>query len=68
MQQGKPLAFYNQPLGSKIVAQSTYYKEALAILQALKKWRHYLLGGKLIIKTNQESFKFMMTQRLSEGI
>jgi hypothetical protein len=37
-------------------------------MQALKKWRHYLLGGKLIIKTDQESLKFMMTQRLSEGI
>jgi hypothetical protein len=55
-------------LGPKAAAQSTYYKEALTIMQALKKWRHYLLGGKLIIKTDQKSLKFMMTQRLSEGI
>jgi hypothetical protein len=68
MQGGRPIAFYSQALGPKAAAQSTYYKEALAILQALRKWRHYFLGGKLIIKTDQESLKFMMTQRLSEGI
>jgi hypothetical protein len=25
-------------------------------------------GGKLVIKTDQESLKFLMTERLSEGI
>jgi hypothetical protein len=40
MQKGRPLAFYSQALGSKVAAQSTYHKEALAILLALKKWRH----------------------------
>jgi hypothetical protein len=68
MQEGRPIAFYSQALGPKAAAQSTYYKEAPAILQALKKWRYYFLGGKLIIRIDQESLKFMMTQRLSEGI
>jgi hypothetical protein len=68
MQEGRPIALYGQALGPKAAAQSTYYKEALTILQALKKWRHYFLGGKLIMRTDQESLKFMMTQRLSEGI
>jgi hypothetical protein len=30
---------------------SIYEKEAMAILDALRKWRHYFLGNKLIIKT-----------------
>jgi hypothetical protein len=47
---------------------SVYEKEALAILEALKKWRHYLLGNRLIIKTNQQSLRFMATQKLTEGI
>jgi hypothetical protein len=68
MQGGRPIAFYSQALGPKVAAQSTYYKEALAILQALKKWRHYFLGSKLVIRTDQESLKFMMTQRFSESI
>jgi hypothetical protein len=68
MQHGRPLAFFSQALGPKATAQSTYHKEAPAILQALKRWRHYFLGGQLIIKTDQQSLKYMMTQRLSEGI
>jgi hypothetical protein len=68
MQQGKPLAFFSQALGPKAAAQSTYHKEALAILLALKRWRHYFLGGNLVIKTDQQSLKYMMSQRLTEGI
>jgi hypothetical protein len=34
MQNGQPIAFYNQALGPNAEAQSTYHKEALAILQA----------------------------------
>jgi hypothetical protein len=37
-------------------------------LEAIKRWRHYFLGGKLVIRIDQQSLKFMMTQRLSEGI
>jgi hypothetical protein len=68
MQQGRPIAFYSQALGPKASAQSTYHKEALAILQALKKWKHYILGSHLIIKIDQQSLKYMMSQRLTEGI
>jgi hypothetical protein len=68
MHQGKPIAYYSQALGPKTSTQSTYHKEALAILQALKRWRHYFIGGKLIIKTDQQSLKYMMNQRLTEGI
>jgi hypothetical protein len=53
MQQGRPIAFYSEALGPKASAQSTYYKEAFAILQALKRWRHYFLGGRLVIRTDQ---------------
>jgi hypothetical protein len=68
MQQGRPIAFYSEALGPKASSQSTYYKEALAILQSLKRWRHYLLGGSLIIGTDQQSLKYMMQQRLIDGI
>lgn len=43
-------------------------KEALAILEALKKWRYYFLGSKLIIKTDQQSLRFITDQKLSDGI
>jgi hypothetical protein len=68
MQHGKPLAFYSKSLGPKTSAQSIYEKEALAILEALKKWRHYFLNNKVIIKTDQRSLQYLGSQRLLEGI
>ena len=37
MQQGKPIAFMSKALGPKSAGLSTYGKEAIAILEALKK-------------------------------
>lgn len=68
MQQGRPLAYYSSSLCPRNAALSTYEKEALAILEALKKWRHYLLGNELIIKTDQQSLKFITDQKITEGV
>jgi len=42
--------------------------EKSSILAALKKWRHYLLGSKVIIRTDQQTLKFITSQRLTEGV
>jgi hypothetical protein len=68
MQNGRPLAYFSKCLGPNTSAKSVYEKEAMAILEALKKWRHYFLGNKLIIKTDQSSLKYLASQRLLEGI
>jgi hypothetical protein len=68
MQAGKPIAFYSKSLGPRALTLSIYEKEALAILEALKKWRHYLLGNQLTIRTDQRSLKYLSSQRLLEGI
>jgi len=68
MQGKQPIAFYSQCLGPKTNAMSVYEKEALAILHALKKWRHYFLGNRVIIKTDQQALKYLGSQRLLEGI
>jgi hypothetical protein len=68
MQEGKPIAFYSKTLGPRAMSLSIYEKEALAILEALKKWRHYLLGNLLTIRTDQKSLKYLSSQRLLEGI
>jgi hypothetical protein len=68
MQKGQPLAFFSKTLGIKAQAQSIYEKEAVAILEALKKWRQYLVGNKLFIRTDQQSLKFLTSQRLLEGV
>lgn len=68
MQNGKPLSFMSKAIGSKAAALSTYDKEALAIIEALNKWKHYFAASSLIIKTDQESLKYINEQRLTEGV
>ena len=68
MQQGRPLAYYSRTLGIRAAEWSTSEKEALAILEALKRRCHYFLGSTLVIKTDQKSLKFMTEQKVSEGI
>jgi hypothetical protein len=55
-------------LGQKTATQSTYHKEALAILLALTKWRHYFLGGSPVIRIDHQTIKYMKSQKLTEGI
>ena len=40
----------------------------MAIFHALKRWRHYLLGNKVIIRSDQQSLKYLTSQRLLEGM
>jgi hypothetical protein len=68
MQKGRPIAYFSKTLGTKSAALSTYDKEALAILEALKRWRHYFLGTELLIKTYQQSLKSITEQKVAEGI
>nr|GEZ42894.1 hypothetical protein [Tanacetum cinerariifolium] len=44
MQEGRPIAYYSQTLGSRAVMKSVYEQELMAILLAIQKWRPYLLG------------------------
>lgn len=67
MQDSKHIAYFSKAISPTSMGKSIYEKEAMAILEALKKWRHYLVGNPLIIKTDQQSLKFMTTQRLTDG-
>ena len=53
VQDQKPFAFHSQVLKGRSLALSTYEKEFLAMVVAVQKWRHYLVGKPFIIKTDQ---------------
>ena len=60
MQNHRPLAFHSQALKGKSLHLSTYEKKLLALVTAVKKWRPYLVGKPFVIKTDQQSLKFLL--------
>ena len=59
-QKGKPIAFMSRALEVTKKSWSTYAKEMLAIIEAIRMWRPYILGQKFIIKTDQRSLKYFL--------
>ena len=64
-QQGKPIAFFSEALKETALVLSTYEKEMLAIVKAIRKWRPYLLNRPFMVKTDQKSLIFLMEQRIT---
>jgi hypothetical protein len=65
MQEGRPLAFTSKQLSERNMGKSIYEKEMLAILHVVDLWRPYLLGQRFQIKTNHQSLKYFLEQRIS---
>ena len=64
MQKHQPIAFHSQVLKGTALALSTYEKEFLALISVVRKWRPYLVGRPFIIKTDQQSLKYLLHQRI----
>ncbi|KAL1533371.1 hypothetical protein AAHA92_33261 [Salvia divinorum] len=62
LQDSHPLAFFSKKLGPRRRVASTYHKELYAIVEAVQKWRQYLLGREFIIRTDQRSLRELLAQ------
>jgi hypothetical protein len=65
MKEGRPLAFESWPLKGKDLQKPIYEKEMMEILHELKKWHPYLMCRHFMVKTNHDSLKYFLEQRLS---
>ncbi|MCI45965.1 hypothetical protein A2U01_0067205, partial [Trifolium medium] len=63
-QDNHPLAFFSKKLCPRMQAASAYEREMYAITSAVKKWRHYLLGRRFRIFTDQKSLRGLLTQHI----
>jgi len=64
MQNQRPIAYHSQTLKGKYLAFSTYEKELLALVVAVKKWRPYLLGKPFVIKIDHQNLKYLLEQKI----
>jgi hypothetical protein len=65
MQEGQPLDFTSKHMSERNLGKSIYEKEMLAIINVVDLWCPYLLGKHFQIKTDHQSLKYFLEQRLS---
>ena len=68
MQQGHPIAFLSKALSVQNLGLSVYEKELFALVLAVTKWRHYLVGHHFIIRTDHQALKHLIEQRLTHPL
>jgi hypothetical protein len=62
MQEGKVVAYASRQLRKHEENYPTHDLELVAVVHALKIWRHYLIGNKCDIYTDHKSLKYFFTQ------
>ena len=58
-QSGRPVAFFSRTLHGSELKHSSVEKEAQAIVEAVRHWRHFLTGRHFNLVTDQKSVSFM---------
>ena len=64
LQDQRSNAFFSQALPPFARLKSVYERELMAVVRAVQKWRHYLMGCRFIVCTDQRSLNFLLVQRM----
>ena len=62
LQEGHPVAFESHKLSEAERRYTAQEKELLAVIHCLRTWRHYLLGSKFLVKTDNSAVSHFLTQ------
>ncbi|GFW69689.1 retrovirus-related Pol polyprotein from transposon opus [Trichonephila clavipes] len=62
-QAGRPVAFFSRTLHAFELRHSSPEKEAYAIVESLRHWRHFLMGKHFEVFTDQQAVAFVFNQR-----
>lgn len=61
-QVGHPIAYFSKKLSPRMQRQYAYVRELYAIIEAVAKFRHYLVGHYFIIRIDHRSLKHLIGQ------
>ncbi|GFW84309.1 retrovirus-related Pol polyprotein from transposon 17.6 [Trichonephila clavipes] len=62
-QAGRPVAFFSRTLHASELRHSSPEKEAYAIVESLRHWRHFLMGKHFEVFTDQQAVAFVFNQQ-----
>jgi len=57
----RPIAFFSRVMNTTQRNYCTTRRELLAVICALQHFRHYLLGNKVVLRTDHHSLKWLQT-------
>jgi hypothetical protein len=61
-QEDRPVAYFSEKLDEEKMKYSTYDIEFYSIIQALKKWRHYLIPKEFVLYSDNHALQFVSQQ------
>jgi len=64
----RPIAFFSQVMNPAQKQYCTTRRELLAVISALRHFRHYLIGNRVILRTDHYSLKWLKTFKIPGGI
>ena len=67
-QQGRPVAFFSRTLSGCEIKHHAVEKEAAAIVESIREWRHFLIGRKFQLITDQKSISYMFDNKRKSKI
>ena len=62
MQHSKPICFHSKTFTTAVINYPTYDKELYALVQSVKKFKHYLMGKETIIHTDHQPLEYLQSQ------
>ena len=62
MQHDQTICYHSKKFTNAIINYLTYDNDLYALVQSVKKWKHYLMGKKTIIYTDHQPLQYLQSQ------